>query len=62
VAVEGAVRQNGHGLYIKGEITQAFGQHWRATFAGVGLRGDAGDFFGQYERNSYGSVTWRLSF
>jgi hypothetical protein len=62
VAVEGAVRQNGHGLYIKGEITQAFGQHWRATFAGVGLRGDAGDFFGQYERNSYGSVTLRLSF
>jgi hypothetical protein len=30
VAIEAAVRQSGDGLYIKGEYSQAFAQHWRA--------------------------------
>ena len=29
VAVEAAVRQNGRGLYAKGEYSKAYGDHWR---------------------------------
>ncbi len=32
-AVEASVRQNGDGLYLKGEYSQARGPHWRATFS-----------------------------
>jgi len=62
IAVEAAVRQNGGGFYTKGEYSQAFGQHWRVTLAAVGLAGKQDDFLGQYDRNSNGSVTLRLSF
>lgn len=62
VAVEGAARQNGDGVYIKGEYSQSFGQHWRLTLTGVGIGGDPGDFLGQYRRNSHGSVAVRFSF
>ncbi len=48
VAVEGAAHQNGKGFYIKGEFSEAFGQHWRLTVSGVGLAGDSDDFLGQY--------------
>ncbi|MEO7189554.1 MAG: hypothetical protein ABI051_00710 [Vicinamibacterales bacterium] len=60
--VEGAVRQNGHGLYVKGEFSQTFGRHWRLTVAAAGIGGKADDFLGQYQRNSHGSATLRLSF
>ena len=33
-----AVRQNGDGVYAKGEYSQARGQHWRATVTGVAHR------------------------
>jgi hypothetical protein len=62
VALEGAVRQKGEGFYVKGEYSQAIGQYWRLTFAGVGLGGDETDFLGQYRRNSHGSVILRFSF
>ncbi len=62
VAVEGAVRQNADGFYVKGEYSQAWGQHWRMTATGVGLAGDASDFLGQYRRNSHGSIALRFSF
>jgi len=62
VAVEGAVRQNGNGAYIKGEYSNALAQHWRVTFAGVGIAGSDDDFVGQYRRNSYLSTTLRFSF
>ena len=31
VALQTVVRQNGAGMYVKPEYTQAFGQHWRVT-------------------------------
>lgn len=62
VAIEGAARQNGDGVYIKGEYSQSFGQHWRLTLAAVGIGGDADDFLGQFHRNSNGSASVRFSF
>jgi hypothetical protein len=61
-SIEAAVRQNGHGLYTKGEYSQTFGQHWRLTTAAVALAGDDADFLGQYQRNSNVTATVRLSF
>jgi hypothetical protein len=61
-AVEGAVRQDGNGLYVKGEFSQARGSHWRATAAGALIRGEPGDFLGQYRRNSHIGLTVRYSF
>jgi hypothetical protein len=62
IAFEGAVRQNGEGVWLKSEYSQAFGQHWRLT-AGVSLiRGKPTDFLGQYHRNSHGTVAARYSF
>jgi len=62
VAIEGAARQNGDGVYVKGEYSQAFAQHWRLTLTGVGIEGHPDDFLGQYRRNSHGSVAVRFSF
>jgi len=62
VTIEGAVRQRGEGFYAKGEYTQAFGQHWRLTLAGVGLGGNDDDFLGRYRRNNHGSVALRFSY
>lgn len=61
-AVETAVRQNGRGVYLKGEFSQARGAHWRATLAGVAIGGRADDFLGQYRRNSNISLALRYSF
>jgi hypothetical protein len=62
VAIEGAVRQDGDGVYVKGEYSQGFGQHWRLTLTGVGIGGSPDDFLGQYHRNSHGSLGMRFSF
>jgi len=62
VSLEGVVRQNGDGLWLRAEYTQAFGQHWRAT-AGIALiRGDPTDFLGQYRLNSQALLALRYSF
>ncbi len=61
-AIEGAVRQNGDGLWLRFEFSQAWGRHWRATLQWVLIRGDASDFIGQYRRNSYAQVRIRYSF
>lgn len=61
-AVETAVRQNGRGVYLKGEFSQARGAHWRATVAGVAIAGRSDDFLGQYRRNSNISLALRYSF
>ncbi|MEO8258541.1 MAG: hypothetical protein ABI868_14430 [Acidobacteriota bacterium] len=62
VAVETAIRQNLNGAYGKAEYSQAHGQHWRVTAAGVLIGGEADDFLGQYRRNSHGSLVLRYSF
>ena len=61
-ALETAVRQNGDGMWIKGEYSQAFGQHWRATAGFAWIRGTATDFLGQYHRNSHAFLVVRYSF
>jgi len=62
VALEAAVRQNLDGAWIRGEYSQAIGQHWRWT-AGLSLiRGEPSDFLGQYRRNSHASIAVRYSF
>jgi hypothetical protein len=61
-AVEGAVRENGDGLYAKGELSQARGPHWRATLTGVLIRGRPDDFIGQFRVNSHISLGLRYSF
>jgi hypothetical protein len=62
VTIEGLVRQDLKGFYVKGEYSQTYGQHWRLTADGVGIAGDESDFIGQYHRNSYGSIALRFSF
>jgi hypothetical protein len=62
VEFEGAVRQNGDGVYVKAQYSQAYKQHWRAIVSGVGLGGDPDDFIGQYRRNSYLQMLLRYSF
>jgi hypothetical protein len=62
VAIESAARQDGRGLYAKGEFSEAFGRHWRLTLAAAGIRGDDDDFLGQYRQNSHVSATLRLSY
>ncbi|MGE5648154.1 MAG: hypothetical protein ACM336_20445 [Acidobacteriota bacterium] len=62
IAFETALRQNGKGLWLKAEYSQALGQHWRATAALTLIRGSADDFLGQYHRNSHATLTLRYSF
>jgi len=62
IAIEAAVRQSGDGLYIKGEYSQAFAQHWRFTLTGVGIEGQPDDFLGQFNHNSNISIGLRFSF
>ena len=62
IAIEGAARQNGDGVYIKGEYSQAFAQHWRLTLTAVGIEGHPDNFLGQYNRNSHVSIGLRFSF
>jgi len=62
VAVETAVRQNGDGLWVKGEYSQAFGQHWRGTLNLTLIRGKLRDFLGQYRQNSHAFFVLRYSF
>jgi hypothetical protein len=62
LAFEGAVRQDRNGVYAKAEYSQAHGQHWRTTVAGVLIRGEDQDFLGQYHRNSNATLVLRYSF
>jgi hypothetical protein len=61
-AIEGALRQNGGGAYVKGEFSQARGQHWRVTLSGTMLAGESEDFLGQFDRNSHIFAALRYSF
>jgi hypothetical protein len=62
VSFEAAVRQTLDGVWIKGQYSEAFGAHWRATIAGAGIGGRERDFIGQYRRNSHILLTVRYSF
>lgn len=62
LAPEAAARQNGKGLWLKLEYSQALGQHWRATVAFTLIRGRPDDFLGQYRRNSHCVLVLRYSF
>jgi len=62
VTIEGALRQNLRGVYLKGEYSFALGQFWRVTVAGVGIHGRNSDFIGRYEDNSYVTTALRFSF
>ena len=60
--MEAALRQDGRGVYVKGEFSKATGQHWRTTFIGALIRGEPDDFLGQYRLNSPLAVSLRYSF
>lgn len=62
VSFEAAVRQNLDGIWVKGQYSEAFGAHIRATLAGVVIGGDERDFIGQFHRNSHLLATLRYSF
>ena len=62
VAIQGVVRQDGHGVWLEGEYSQAVGQHWRATLRFDLIRGQPDDFLGAYRRNSHLTATARYSF
>jgi hypothetical protein len=62
VAFDAAIRQNLQGAYVRGEYSQARGEHWRLTLSGVAIGGASDDFLGQYRRDSYVSATMRYSF
>lgn len=62
LALETVIRQNGNGFLIKPEYTQSIGQHWRVTAGIAVIAGGAGDFIGEYHRNSHGILTVRYSF
>jgi hypothetical protein len=61
-AIEAAVRQNGDGVWVRGEYSHALGQHWRATARVTIIRGAPADFLGQYRRNSHADLALHYSF
>jgi hypothetical protein len=62
LAFEGALHQNGQGVWTKAVYSQASGQHWRTTLEGNWIHGQADDFLGQYRRNSNVNLALRYSF
>lgn len=62
IAVDGAVRQNGDGSWLRVEYSQASGQHLRVTTQVTWLRGAPDDFFGRYRLNSNATLMVRYSF
>jgi hypothetical protein len=62
VSIEAAVRQSGAGAWVKASYSHARGAHWRVIVGGAVIAGKSTDFFGQYRRNSHGTVTARYSF
>lgn len=62
VSMEAAVRQNGDGVWVRGEYSHLLTSHWRATAGVTWIYGEASDFLGKYNRNSHASLTLRYSF
>lgn len=61
LTLEGALRRNGDGFWLKAEYTQAIGRSLRATASFTVIRGSPQDFFGQYSNNSFGALSRRYS-
>jgi hypothetical protein len=61
-AVEGAIRQDNSGSWVRGEYSRASGQHLRFTAQGAWIRGEPDDFFGRYRRNSNVVLAVRYSY
>ncbi len=62
LAITGTTRQNGRGTWLRFEYSQSAGQHWRTTASLNWIRGEPGDFIGQYHRNSFAGLALRYSF
>jgi hypothetical protein len=62
VAMETAIRENGSGLWLKSEYSEAWGKNWKGTISFTLIRGEPTDFLGQYRRNSFFSLALRYSF
>jgi hypothetical protein len=62
IAVDAALRQNGEGVWIRGEFTHSFNDHWSVRSGATFIRGQSTDFLGQFRRNSHVSVAFRYSF
>jgi hypothetical protein len=62
VSFDGVLRQDAAGFLGRAEYSQAIGAHWRTIISFALLRGDPGDFLGQYRLNSHFQVTARYSF
>src|SRR5207237_2584754 len=62
IAFEAAVRQKGDGVWVKSEYSQLVGQHWRMTLNFTLIRGEVGDFLGQYRRNSHALLVVKYAF
>jgi hypothetical protein len=62
VTLETAVRENGKGLWLKSEYSEAWGQNWRGTIGFTLLRGEPTDFLGQYRKNSFFNLSLRYTF
>ena len=62
IALEGAVRQDGDGSWLRFEYSHASGQHLRLTARATWIRGKPSDFLGRYARNSNVTAGLRYSY
>lgn len=62
ITVEGVVRQDGDGVYIKTDYSHGFAAHWRVNLRLMLIGGSNEDFLGQYRRNSFSATSMRFSF
>ena len=62
LVLEGVLRQNADGVYVKSEYSQPLNDHWRITLRVLVLGGEDADFLGQYRRNSLAGARARYSF
>ncbi len=62
VAIDTALRQNGDGVWMRGEFIHTFNDQWSVRVGGSVIRGRTSDFLGQYGRNSNANFAFRYSF
>ena len=62
LSADAVIRQNGQGVWLRGEYSETFGQHWRATIGYTWIHGASSDFLGEYWRNSFALLGLRYSF